>query len=76
LSDSSIAHDVVHRIKPVIGYPSRAAASASEEDVAELIDAGKLASAEVMAIIGVAQFAQFEWLVSSPARTGKANKSS
>jgi len=60
----------------VIGYPSRAVASAIEEGFAEAIEAGKLASAEVVAIVGVAQFAQFEWLVGSPARTGKANKSS
>jgi len=31
LSDSSIAHNGAHRIKQVIGYPSRAVASAIEE---------------------------------------------
>jgi len=40
LSDSSIAHDGAHRIKQVIGYPSRAVASAIEEDFVAAIDAG------------------------------------
>ncbi|MEG4626329.1 hypothetical protein Q5691_18830 [Microcoleus sp. w1-18aA5] len=34
LSDSSIAHNGAHRIKQAINYPSRAVASAIEEDFA------------------------------------------
>ncbi|MEG3987595.1 hypothetical protein QUA13_10640 [Microcoleus sp. S28C3] len=40
MSDSSIAHDGAHRIKQTSGYPSRAVASAIEEDFAEATDAG------------------------------------
>ncbi|MEP6519544.1 hypothetical protein NDI35_25860 [Microcoleus vaginatus FACHB-2002] len=40
MSDSSIAHNGVHRIKQVMGYPSHAVASAIEEDLAATIDAG------------------------------------
>jgi hypothetical protein len=62
LSDSSIAHDGAHRIKQASGYQSRPVASAIEEDFAEAIDAGKLASAEVVAIVGASEFAEFERL--------------
>jgi hypothetical protein len=50
-------------------------AVAIESDLSAAIDAGKLTAADVLAIISAAKFAQFERLVSSPARTGKANKS-
>jgi len=40
LSGSLIAHNGAHRIKQVIGYQSRAVASAIEEDFAAAIDAG------------------------------------
>jgi hypothetical protein len=75
LSDSSIAHDGVHRIKQAIGYPSRAVASVIEEDFVVAIDAG-------LSCIGrycgdrrrMVEFAQFKQLVSSPATTGKGIK--
>jgi hypothetical protein len=68
LSDSSIAHDGAHRIKQVIGYPSRAVASAIEEDFAAATDAGKLISADVESIVGEAEFARFERLMGSHVR--------
>ncbi|MEG4534858.1 hypothetical protein [Microcoleus sp. D2_18a_D3] len=40
MSDSSIAHNGAQRIREAIGYPSRAVASAIEEDFATAIDAG------------------------------------
>jgi len=40
LSDSSIAHNGVHRIKQAHGYQSGAVASAIEEDFAAAIDPG------------------------------------
>jgi hypothetical protein len=75
LSDSSIAHDGAHRIKQVIGYPSRAVASAIEEDFAEATDAGLSC---IHRCFGdrrrMVEFAQFKQLVSSPATTGKGIK--
>jgi hypothetical protein len=63
LSDSSIAHDGAHRIKQAISYHSRAVASAIQNNLDEAIDAGKLTSAEVVAVCGKAQFAEFKRLV-------------
>ncbi|MEG4280466.1 hypothetical protein QUA62_23765 [Microcoleus sp. MON1_C1] len=40
MSDSLIAHNGAHRIKHAIGYPSRAVASAIEEDFAAATDVG------------------------------------
>jgi hypothetical protein len=75
LSDSSIAHNGTHRIKQAIGYPSRAAASAIEEDFAEATDAGLSC---IHRCFGdhrrMVEFAQFKQLVSSPATTGKGIK--
>jgi hypothetical protein len=75
LSDSSIAHDGVHRIKQVIGYQSDAVASAMEEDFAAAIDA-RLSC--IHRCFGdrqlLVEFAQFKQLVSSPATTGKGIK--
>jgi hypothetical protein len=75
LSDSSIAHDGVHRIKQAHGYPSRAVASAIEEDFVAATDAGLSC---IHRCFGYRQllveFAQFKQLVSSPATTGKGIK--
>jgi hypothetical protein len=75
LSDSSIAHNGVHRIKQVIGYPSRAVASAIEEDFAETTDAGLSCLHQCFGDRRrMVEFAQFKQLVSSPATTGKGIK--
>ncbi|MEG3899542.1 MULTISPECIES: hypothetical protein [unclassified Microcoleus] len=75
MRDSSIAHDGAHRIKQVIGYPSRAVASAIEEDFAEATDAGLCC---IHRCFGdrrrLVELAQFKQLVSSPATTGKGIK--
>ncbi len=75
LSDSLIAHNGAHRIKQAIGYPSRAVASAMEEDFAAAIDA------RLSCIHGcfgdrrlLVEFAQLKQLVSSPTTTEKGIK--
>ncbi len=40
----------------------------------EAIDSGKLTSADVLAVVGAAEFARFEQLVSSPVVVGKLTK--
>jgi hypothetical protein len=37
----------------------------------EVIDAGKLTSADVLAIVGAAEFAEFDWLLSLRVRAGR-----
>jgi hypothetical protein len=74
LSDSSIAHDGAHRIKQAIGYPSRAVASAIEEDFAAATDAGLSCIHRCFGDRRLVEFAQFKQLVSSPATTGKGIK--
>jgi hypothetical protein len=39
----------------------------------DAIDAGELTSAELLAAVGEAQFAEFKRLVSSPVPSGKSN---
>ncbi|MEG3906001.1 hypothetical protein QUB19_27805 [Microcoleus sp. B4-C5] len=72
MSDSSIAHNGAQRIREAIGYPSRAVASAIEEDLAMATDAGLSC---IHRCFGdrrrMVEFAQFKQLVSSPATTGK-----
>ncbi|WP_333031638.1 MULTISPECIES: hypothetical protein [unclassified Microcoleus] len=59
----------------MIGYPSRAVASAIEEDFAEATDAGLCC---IHRCFGdrrrLVELAQFKQLVSSPATTGKGIK--
>jgi hypothetical protein len=75
LSDSSIAHNGTHRIKQAHGYPSRAVASAIEEDFAATTDAGLSC---IHRCFGdrrrMVEFAQFKQLVSSPGTAGKGIK--
>jgi hypothetical protein len=40
----------------------------------EAIDSGKLTSVDVLAVVGAAEFARFEQLVSSPVVVGKLTK--
>jgi len=40
----------------------------------EALDSGKLTSADVLAVVGAAEFARFEQLVSSPVVVGKLTK--
>jgi putative DNA primase/helicase len=58
-----IARDFANRIFAAIGYNSPAVASAIQNNLDEAIDAGKLTSAEVVAVCGKAQFAEFQRLV-------------
>jgi len=74
LSDSSIAHNGAHRIKQAHGYQSRAVASAIEGDLDEAIDAGNITAADVLAVVGEAEFARFQQRESFPVEAGKAIK--
>jgi hypothetical protein len=58
-----IARDFANRIFEAISYKSPAVASAIQNNLEEAIDAGKLTSAEVVAVCGKAQFAEFKQLV-------------
>jgi hypothetical protein len=60
-----IARDFANRIFAAIGYQSPAVASAIKRELSEAIGAGKLTSADVLAIIGAAEFARFERLMGS-----------
>jgi hypothetical protein len=75
LSDSSIAHNGTHRIKQAHGYPSRAVASAIEEDFVAAMDAGLSC---IHRCFGdrrrLVEFAQFKQLMPFPATTGKGIK--
>ena len=62
-----IAPAVVAVFVEAIGYQSSAVASAIDENLEDAIDAGELTSAELLAAVGEAQFAEFKRLVS---RTG------
>jgi hypothetical protein len=75
LSDSLIAHDGTHRIKQAISYPSRAVASAIEEDFAAATDAGLSCIHRCFDDRRrMVEFAQFKQLVGSSATTGKGIK--
>ena len=62
-----IAPAVVAVFVEAIGYQSSAVASAIDENLEDAIDAGELTSAELLAAVGEAQFAEFKRLMS---RTG------
>jgi hypothetical protein len=64
-----IAHDFANRIFAAIGYQSPAVASAIKRELSEAIGAGKLTLADVLAIIGAAEFARFERLMGSHGTT-------
>jgi hypothetical protein len=58
-----IAHDFARCIKEAIGYNSPAVASAIQNNLDKAIDAGKLTAAEVVVVVGAADFAEFDRLV-------------
>lgn len=62
LAPPPLARDFARRIREVIGYQSPAVAVAIDEDLARAIDAGNLTAADVVAVVGVAEFAEFQRL--------------
>jgi hypothetical protein len=60
-----IARDFANRIFEAISYKSPAVASAIQNNLDEAIDAGKLTSAEVVAVVGDVQFGEFKRLLAS-----------
>ena len=66
-----IARDFAKRIREAIGYQSPAIASAIQNNLEDAINAGKLTAADVLAVVGKAEFAEFDRLLGSPAGTGK-----
>jgi hypothetical protein len=64
LASPPIAREFAQRIEEAIGYNSRAVAVAIEGDLNDAIDAGQLTLADVVSIVGAAEFARFERLMS------------
>jgi hypothetical protein len=61
---SSIACDFARRIREALGYQSPAVAGAVQSDLERAIDAGSLTAADVVAVVGAAEFAEFDRLQS------------
>jgi hypothetical protein len=55
---------IARRIREAIGYNSPAFAVAIEEDLEAAINLGKLTAADILAVVGAAEFARFQWLMS------------
>lgn len=70
LAPPPLARDFARRIEEAIGYQSSAVASAIDGNLEDAIDAGELTSAELLAVVGEAQFAEFKRFVSSPVPVG------
>jgi hypothetical protein len=63
LAPPPLAREFAKRISEAIGYQSPAVASAIETDLNRAIDAGQLTTADVLAVAGVAGFAEFDRLL-------------
>ena len=64
LAPPPIVRDFAKKIKESISYQSPAVATAVQNDLEDASDAGKLTAADVWAIVGAAEFARFERLMS------------
>jgi hypothetical protein len=69
LGPPPVARDFAKRIREAIGYNSPAVAGAIQTDLERAIDAGKLTAADVVAVVSKAEFAEFDRLLGSIART-------
>jgi hypothetical protein len=63
LGPPPLAREFAQRIREAIGYPSPAVAGAIQTDLVRAIDAGKVTSAEVVAVVGAAEFGEFDRLL-------------
>jgi len=71
LAPPPLAREFAKRISEAIGYQSPAVASAIQTDLNRALDAGQLTTADVMGVVGVAEFAEFDRLMGSPVPAGK-----
>ena len=62
LGPSPIARDFAKRIREAIGYNSPAVVGAIQNNLEDAIDTGKLTAADVLAVVGKAEFAEFDRL--------------
>jgi len=68
LAPSPLARNFAPRIKDSISYQLPAVAAAVQNDLDDVLDSGKVTSAQVVALVGEAQLVEFEWLVASRPR--------
>lgn len=62
LGPSPVARDFAKRIRDAIGYQSPAVAGAIQNNLERAIDAGIVTAAEVVAVVGAGDFAEFDRL--------------
>jgi len=65
LGPPPITRDFAKRIREAIGYQSPAIASAIQNNLEDAIGAGKVTAADVLAVVGKAEFAKFDRLLGS-----------
>lgn len=63
LAPPPLAREFAQRISEAIGYPSPAVAGAIQTDLVRAIDAGSITAADVLAVVGAADFAEFDRLL-------------
>lgn len=68
LGPPPIARDFARRIREALGYNSPAVAGAIQNNLDDAIDAGNLTAADVVAVVGKAEVAEFDRLLGSIAR--------
>lgn len=63
LGPPPLARDFAKRIREAIGYQSSAVAGAIQNNLEDAIDAGNITAAEVLAVVGKAEVAEFDRLL-------------
>ncbi|MEG4409061.1 hypothetical protein [Microcoleus sp. MON2_D5] len=63
LAPPSITREFARRIREALGYNSPAVATAIKRDLERAIDAGNVAAADVLAVVGAVELAEFDRLV-------------
>ena len=63
LGPPPLAREFARRIREAISYPSPAVAGAIQTDLGRVIDAGSITAADVLAVVGAAEFAEFDRLL-------------
>ena len=63
LGPPPLAREFARRIREAISYPSPAVAGAIQTDLGRVIDAGSITAADVLAVVGAAEFAEFDQLL-------------
>lgn len=70
LAPPPLARDFARRIRETIGYQSPAVAGAVQSDLERAINRGSITAADVVAVVGAVDFAEFVRLLGSPVRAG------